>query len=203
MKTIALLISTFLLLIGLDDGQSIRISVANDIDTTKTYLFYLHGGIAIEQGKGISQYYGVYEYQGILDTLASYGYKVISEARPMGNHEGKYADRVVAQVDTLLKAGVNPGRISIVGASAGAYITIDAAVRLKNKNIRYAILGMCRPDTYKNYSGKEICGDFLSIYESSDPHGSCLKLFEDKHCKTGIQEIKLNMNNSHAFLYKP
>jgi hypothetical protein len=34
-------------------------------------------------------------------------------------------------------------------------------------------------------------------------NGSCLKLFEDKHCIMGIKEIKLNMNNSHAFLYKP
>ena len=72
-----------------------------------------------------------------------------------------------------------------------------------NKNIKYAILGMCSPDTYKSYKGRELCGNFLSIYEASDPHGSCLKLFEDKHCITGIKEIKLNMNNSHAFLYKP
>ena len=193
----------FLFAICTTNGQTIRANVLNDIDTSKIYLFYLHGQITIEKGKGISPYFGVYEYQSILDTFSSYGYKVISEPRPMSVDEGEYAGKVSRQIDTLLKAGVNPAKISIVGASAGAYITIDVALRVKNKNIKYAILGMCWPDTYKSYEGKELCGNFLSIYESSDPHGSCLKLFEDKQCKTGIQEIKLNMNNSHAFLYKP
>jgi hypothetical protein len=203
MKIMSLLIHFFLFAICTANGQTIRTSVLNDIDTSKIYLFYLHGQITIENGKGISKYFGVYEYQNILDTFASYGYKVISEPRPMSVDEGEYAGKVSRQIDTLLKAGVNPAKISVVGASAGAYITIDVAMRVKNKNIKYAILGMCGPDTYKSYEGRELCGNFLSIYESSDPHGSCLKLFEDKHCKTGIQEIKLNMNNSHAFLYKP
>ena len=203
MKIMSPLIHFFLFAICTANGQAIRANVLNDIDTSKIYLFYLHGQITIEKGRGISQYFGVYEYQSILDTFSSYGYKVISEPRPMSADEGEWAGKISRQIDTLLKAGVNPAKISVVGASAGAYITIDVALRVKNKNIKYAILGMCWPDTYKSYEGKELCGNFLSIYESSDPHGSCLKLFEDKHCKTGIQEIKLNMNNSHAFLYKP
>ena len=121
----------------------------------------------------------------------------------MDSDDRSYASKVSGQIDTLLKAGVNPARICVIGASAGAYIAIDIAEWVKNENIKYVILGMCWPDTYKSYIGKKLCGNFLSIYELSDPHGSCLKLFEDKLCKTGIKEIKLNMNNSHAFLYKP
>jgi hypothetical protein len=203
MKLFFLLIHFYLFTICTVDGQTISASILRDIDTSKIYLFYLHGQIAIEKGKGISQYFGVYEYQAILDTFSSYGYKVISEPRPIDADDGVYSVKVSKQIDTLLKAGVNPAKIIVVGASAGAYITIDVAIQVKNKNIKYAILGMCRPDTYKSYIGKEICGNFLSIYESSDPHGSCSGLFEDKHCIKRIEEIKLNMNNSHAFLYKP
>ena len=203
MKIIYLLIQVSLFSIYPAIGQTVSANVLSDVDTSKIYLFYLHGQITIENGKGKSQYFGIYEYQAILDTFSSYGYKVISEPRSESADESEYAGKVSRQIDTLLKAGVYPAKISVVGASAGAYITIDVALRVKNKNIKYAILGMCWPDTYKSYQGKDLCGNFLSIYESSDPHGSCLQLFEDKHCLTGIREIKLNMNNSHAFLYKP
>jgi hypothetical protein len=184
-------------------GQTTRANIVNDIDTSKTYLFYLHGQITIEKGIGVSQYFGIYEYQNILDTFAGYGYKVISEPRPVNADDGLYSLKVSKQIDTLLKAGINPGKIVVVGASAGAYITIDVAIQVKNKKIKYAILGMCESDTYKSYKDKELCGNFLSVYEASDPHGSCLQLFQDKHCVTSLKEIKLNMNNSHAFLYKP
>lgn len=203
MRKIGLLIHFISFAIGTITGQTTRANILNDINTSKSYLFYLHGQIAIENGKGISKYFGIYEYQNILDTFSRYGYQVISEPRPINAADEFYSAKVSMQIDTLLKAGVNPEKIIVVGASAGAYITIDVAMRIKNKNIKYAILGMCESDTYKSYREKELCGNFLSIYEASDPHGSCLKLFEDKNCITSLKEIKLNMNNSHAFLYKP
>jgi hypothetical protein len=203
MKLSLLSICFNLLVICTLEAQTIRANILSDIDTSKIYLFYLHGQIAIENGKGVSRYFGVYEYQSILDTFSSYGYKVISEPRPIDADDGVYSIKLSKQIDTLLAAGINPAKIVVVGASAGAYITIDVAMRLKNLKIKYAILGMCLPDTYKSYIGKELCGTFLSIYESSDSHGSCLELFSDKHCIKSVEEIKLNMNNSHAFLYKP
>src|SRR5215467_1980959 len=99
-------------------GQNSAIIVLSDIDTSKIYLFYLHGQIAIENGKGISKYFGVYEYQNILDTFSSYGYKVISEPRPINADDGIYSIKVSNQIDTLLKAGVKPSRVVVVGASA-------------------------------------------------------------------------------------
>ena len=203
MKIRSVFIHLYLFAVCAANGQTVRTNILNDIDTSKTYLFYLHGQIAIEHGKGISKYFGVYEYQSILDTFASYGYKVISEPRPIDADDEVYTVKVSKQIDTLLKAGINPAKICIVGASLGAYITIDVAIRVKNEKIKYAILGMCEPGTYKSYIAKELCGNFLSIYEASDPHGSCALLFDDKHCIKSFMEIRLNMNNSHAFLYKP
>lgn len=203
MKILTTAIFAIIGLLSVAEIQQRKLHALIEIDQPITYLFYLHGQIAIENGKGVSAYWGVYEYQSILDTLSGFGYKVISEARPMDSDEKGFASKVSWQIDTLLKAGVSPARICVVGASAGAYIAMDIAERVKNEQVKYVIMGMCWPNTYKRYSGKELCGNFLSIYESSDPHGSCLKLLEDQHCKTGIEEIELNMNNSHGFLYKP
>lgn len=173
-------------------------------DAPKKYLFYLPGGIVLAQGMhAVSPDFGPYEYLGILDTLRSYGYEVISEVGPNGTEEAMFADKVSKQIDSLLTLGVAPVKITVVGASLGAYITIDIAIRLKNSKINYAIMGMCWPNTYKDYAAKDLCGNFLSIYESSDPHGSCLRLFDDKNCKPTVLEIRLDMKNSHGFIYKP
>src|SRR5258706_8053774 len=133
MKPLTLLIHFYLFAICAVDGQTAKANILSDIDTSRIYLFYLHGQIAIENGKGISRYFGVYEYQSILDTFSSYGYKVISEPRPINADDGVYSVKVSRQIDTLLKARVNPAKIIVVGASAGAYIAIDVAIRLKNK----------------------------------------------------------------------
>lgn len=173
-------------------------------DDPKKYLFYLPGGIVLAQGiHAVSPDFGPYEYLRILDTLRSNGYEVISEVGPNGTEEAIYVDKVSKQIDSLLTLGVAPEKITVVGASLGAYITIDVAIRLKNSRINYAIMGMCWPDTYKDYATKDLCGNFLSIYESTDPHGSCLGLFEDKSCKPIVQEIMLDMENSHGFIYRP
>lgn len=179
------------------------LSCGRDSHTPAKYLFYLPGGIVLERGpNSISPHFGQYLYWEILDTFRLHGFTVISDVKP-GTPDSVYRDRVSNQIDSLLSTGVLPENISILGASAGAYITLDIAMKLKNPKINYAILGMCWENTHESYKGKELCGDFLSVYEASDPHGSCARIFKDKKVCMTFQEIKLNMNNSHAFLYKP
>src|SRR4030095_8919219 len=107
------------------------------------------------------------------------------------------------QVDSLLNSGVMASQITLVGASAGAYMVVDAAIKLHNPKLNYVVMGMCLPDTYKEFSGKKLCGNFLSIYESSDPHGSCEKLFQQKNCDGKFKEVVINTGKSHGFLYQP
>ncbi len=77
------------------------------IDPSKQYLFYLHGKIIEDQGiPAISPDYGEYEYEAILEKLASYEFVVISEQRPKNTDGMEYANKVVKQVTELLKAGV-------------------------------------------------------------------------------------------------
>jgi hypothetical protein len=187
-------------------AQDISGYLPEKISPSETYLFYLHGGIVQEQGvNAVSERFGPYEYLKILDTLGSYGFRVISERRPKGTIEIGYARKVSLQIDSLLKSGVSPGKIVIVGASLGAYVTTEIAYMMKNKNIKYVVLGFCNEYNIKTYSKykHKLCGNFLSIYESSDQKKSCDRLLSEKTCKSGYREVQLNMGIDHGFLYKP
>jgi hypothetical protein len=206
MKPVTIFIILLISITSNTFGQTTSTFVPTKIDTSKSYLFYLHGGIVQEQGaNAVSEYFGSYEYQQILDTLSSHGFYVISEVRPKGTGEVEYGEKVARQIDTLLTAGVAPENIALVGASLGAYMTIEAAHKIKNSKIKYALIGLCSDYALELYSKyrDELCGDFLSIYESSDQKGSCETILAEPRCKSGFKEIKLNMGNGHGFLYKP
>jgi hypothetical protein len=187
-------------------GQTVSAFVPERIEPSQRFLFYLHGGIIQEQGiNAISPRFGAYEYQKILDTLSRHGFQVISEARPRGTEEVAYARKVARQIDTLISHGVGPENIVVVGASQGAYIAIELARQMKNSRINYAILALCSEYALDYFlkDPAELCGNFLSIYESSDSKCSCHRLLAEQRCKTGYQEIRLEMGNGHGFIYKP
>ena len=77
--------------------------VPSNPDSTKHYLFYLHGLIVEEAGiRPKSEEHGYYEYQLILEELAKEGFTVISEVRKKGTEVKTYAENIVAQIKTLL-----------------------------------------------------------------------------------------------------
>jgi hypothetical protein len=196
-----------LLLSSFSFGQTLYTAVPKKNNTTSHYLFYLHGRIVEEQGtRAVSPEFGPYEYMAILDTLANHDFIVISEARPVNTEVEFYAEKVSKQIDTLLKAGVKPEHIFVVGASKGAFITLYISVRTKNDKINYALIGTCNKEDVNYWLNEksEFCGNFLTIYETSDAYGGpCQKLLSKDKCISGFQEVKLTMNNKHAFLYKP
>lgn len=186
-------------------GQTIT-SDPSEADSSYKYLFYLHGGIVQQQGvKAVSQYYGAYEYLNILETLRGHEFNIISEVRPKGTDEATYAEKVSMQIDSLFSFGIAPENIIVVGASLGAYITMETAYLLKNEKINYAVIGLCSEYALDYFSnkGEEIYGDFLSIYESSDQKGSCENIFKEQPTISSFEEVKLNMGIGHGFLYKP
>jgi poly(3-hydroxybutyrate) depolymerase len=97
--------------------------VPQKVDAKAKYLFYLHGAIIENEGvNAVSPRFGAYEYEQILNTFVNKGFVVISEPRPRGTDIEKYAAKVVGQVNALLKAGVPPQHITIVGGSRGGQI---------------------------------------------------------------------------------
>lgn len=204
LRMIALIL--FVLLANSSGAQTIGTSLPQDIKTPESYLFYLHGGVVTVLGNNAINEsvpeWGPYEYLNILDSLRIQGFNVISENRKEGIDDSIYVNRITAQIDSLSKTGVKAGKILVIGASAGWNIALHVSAKLKNKDIRYVIMGGCWPDTYKDYQGIELYGHFLSIIEKSDPHKTCSRIFDNRKQLSSFQEIELNTGLSHGFMYK-
>jgi hypothetical protein len=187
-------------------AQSISSSLPQKVERSEKYLFYLHGGVVTVLGNNaITQSmpeWGSYKYLNILDSLQKRGFNIISENRKEAVPDSFYTGKISNQIDTLLKAGINPENILVVGASAGSVIAINVSAKLKNSKMKYVIMGGCWPDTYKDYQSIELYGHFLSIIETSDPHGTCFKIFEKRKQVKNYKEIILTTGLSHGFIYK-
>lgn len=227
MKTVSLLIVFFLIAVFLTGciGAAIEADSASkpqprsftltgyefptSIDPTKRYMFYLHGKIIEDQGlHAVSPDYGKYEYQAILENLASYGYVVISEQRPKNADGMKSAEKVAGQVKELLNTGVSPKSIIVVGASKGGAITLFTSSLLKNDEVNFVVLGNCDPDTiaFMQQYDMPLHGNVLTIRDAVDEFsGSCQDLFAFSEIK-GLgrhEEIVLHIGTGHGILYKP
>jgi hypothetical protein len=179
------------------------------IDPSARYLFYLHGKIIEDQGiPAVSPEYGEYEYEVILEKLASHGFIVISEQRPKNADGMKYAERVAEQVTELLRTGVPAKNITVVGASKGAGIAIEISHLLENEEINYVIMAICNPDEIDLLMQNQtiLYGNVLSIYDSADElAGSCQEIFalSEGRGLARYDEIVLHVGSGHGILYQP
>ena len=195
--------------VSLLNGQGISSNIPSKVDSTKKYLFYLHGRIIEEKGtRPAHPRFGIYEYGKILKTFADSGFTVISEARKKNTNPLEYAKKVVSQIDTLLRKGINPANISVLGASKGAAIAVFVSGLLKNEQVHFIILAICNPSmaSYWETNNIQLWGRVLYIHDRSDGiAGSCqpyMKTLRSKGLKE-YKEIELNLGLGHGFLYRP
>ena len=175
--------------------------VPEKVDRKARYLFYLHGKI-VEAGntRPTSEKFGVYEYEQILEAFRQHGFVVISEPRKKDTDIEQYGRRVAEQVERLLKAGVSPKRITIVGASQGSWITMLASTYLNNRKLNFVIIAGCNKSIFAKVN---LHGNVLSIYEKSDGTGTC-EQFRDNATNLGkYRELELNTGLGHGFIYRP
>jgi hypothetical protein len=174
------------------------------IDPAGRYLFYLHGRIVEEQGaNAVSERFGPYQYNEILQTFRAAGFTVLSEIRPVGVEVDAYASRIEGQIRTLLAAGVPPGNVTVVGASRGAVIAMQVSTRLRNRKVRFVLLGNCNDTVFSRYRF-DLAGEVLSIYEATDEYGgTCRALFTHSTGLSKKEEIELSNGLGHGFLYRP
>ncbi len=205
-ETYPIYLFLFLLSFSFVNGQTITPNIPEKINKSQKYLIYLHGGIVQDLGAdAVSEDFGRYEYHKILEVFKERGFNVISEVRPKETEITEYAEKLSEQIKTLKRRGVAEKNIVIVGASLGAYMTIEAANKLKMKKVKYVLIGLCSEyaiDRYSKYKGN-LRGSFLSIYEESDQKGTCQTLFEPLHRKSKFREIKINTGKGHGFLFRP
>ena len=178
-------------------------AVARDTGGTH-YVFYLHGKVVEDSGpRGISAKFGAYDYPGIIRALSKNGTRVISEVRPKDTDPSAYADKVVAQVHSQLRAGVPASRITIVGASKGSVIAMLVSTRLKNPRVRYVLLANCNDWLIRTFN-PHLTGEVLSIYEASDDVGqSCGRLAKRSPALRRFKEVRLTTGLGHGIVYRP
>ncbi|MBL7932129.1 MAG: alpha/beta hydrolase [Bacteroidia bacterium] len=171
------------------------------------HVFYLHGRIVEIQGARAvdsTNGYVAYKYDDIIDSLKKAGFIVHSEVRAKNTNAGEYAGKIKKQVDSLLKKGVNPQDITVVGASKGSYIAMLVSSYCKNSDLNFVFMASCHPDITKEIPDLEFYGNVLSIYEKSDIIGSSCVSVKNKSKHLGhYKELEINTGLRHGFLYKP
>ena len=177
--------------------------VPQKTDANARYLFYISGYIVSAGNmRPTSPKYGVYEYEQILDTFRQRGFVVISEARKQSSEIEPYAAKVAAQVKQLLKTGVPPQHITVVGASQGSWIAMLVSTYVANRDIRFVFIAACAADDgllkLVNLHGK-----VLFISERSDLPGSCERFRADAQGIREYRAIEVNTGLKHGFLYRP
>lgn len=187
-------------------AQGVSPNLPAIINNHKNFLFYLHGAVVSVKGDNAindaAPEWGRYEYSNILDSLRVRNFEVISEIRQTGIDDTVYANKIVLQIDTLLKSGVKPSQILLVGASSGWNIVLLASSNMKNPFLHFVMMGGCWPETYKNYSAISLFGHYLSIIEKTDPHGTCKAIFHLRKTMSSFREVELETGLSHGFFYK-
>lgn len=192
------LLITFVLVIQ----QTVLSEPPKKVDTSVRYLFYLHGRIVEESRRPVSPQYGPYEYDEILNTFKSKGFVVISEQRRKGTDVEEYAVKVAEQVRQLLKAGVPPRNITVVGASQGSFIGMLASTNLKNRDVKFVFIAGCAAEP-GFLDMVDLHGNVLSIYEQSDRAGTCEKFRADATGIAKYEELQLKTGLRHGFIYRP
>ncbi len=190
------------LLLGQPEGNIVS-DVPQKVDPKARYLFYLHGYI-VEAGntRPTSERFGVYEYEQILETFRQSGFVVISEARKKTPEIEPYGAKVAGQVRRLLKAGVPPKHITVVGASQGSWMAMLASTYLKNRNVNFVVIGACAAEDGL-LQLVNLHGNVLFISEKTDLPGSCQRFRADATGLSESKEIELNTGLKHGFLFRP
>ena len=172
--------------------------------TTPRYLIYLHAKIVETQGRHpTDSAYGIYQYAAILDSLRRPGTVVLSDQRPPNANSDSAAGRVAEQVDSLIRLGVSPRAISVVGFSKGGWIAILASNRLQNPAVSYVFMAACGPWAFER-PDLHVSGRMLSVYETSDSLGvSCAPMFARRSPGSYVEEIALSLGLGHGTFFQP
>ena len=202
MRSKLYIIQTFLFLIFIGCQSSKH---TQNLETEKDYIFFIHNKFLEENSDGtFSDKYNVtVDYNGILQSFKKDGFIVLSEKRIKNTDTKKYAKKIVSQIDSLIKTGVKPNLITIVGTSKGGYIAQYVSTFAKNPNLNFVFIGSFQESDIENYSEINYCGNILTIYEKSDFFGvTAIKRKETSKLKINqFKEIELNTGLKHGFLY--
>ena len=188
--------------IASNSAGSVALTLPENVDSDRRYLFYIHGKIIEDEGvDAVSPQFGPYEFEQILNYLSDAEFNVIGEIRSTPTDANEYSDRVAAQVKSLLAQGVPSKHITIVGFSKGAGIAILTSAKLNNPELNIVLIAICGEETNDEPS-PAISGRILSLFERSDELGSsCKPLADRSHGVIEFKEIEFSTGKHHGAFY--
>jgi len=170
------------------------------------FIFFLHNRFLEEHELNESHpEFGRTEYKEILAKFEKSGLKVISEKRNGNVNAREYAVGIVNKIDSLIKNGIEPNKITIVGTSKGGYIAQYVSTLANNSDLNFIFVASFRNSDIENIPEINFCGNILTIYEKTDPFGvSAIERKENSTCEIKhFEEMELNTGLGHGFLFKP
>jgi len=173
------------------------------INADEKYVFYSHG--LIVEGTNptpTNPRWGIYDFPKVKAALASERYNLIAYHREKKTKPREFARKLAADVNLLIKRGVKPENISLVGFSRGGEITILASSYIKSTAINIVLLATCS-HFMKGHPEFTVVGNFHSIYETTDGNGSCQFLIEQSDKVKTMQEIAISTGEEHGAFYRP
>lgn len=168
------------------------------------HIYYLHGQINEEQGRNAqSEKFGKYELDEILEQLKVSNSIVHCEIRAKDTDVKIYANKISKEIDSLIKLGILPQNITIVGASKGAVIAMNIS-DINTHPINYVFLAGNNEYQEKENDWK-FHGQVLCIYDLSDDiAGKNYNYWMEKpNYSTLFKQIEIKTNLGHGFIYKP
>ncbi|MBW1656060.1 DUF2974 domain-containing protein [Flavobacterium quisquiliarum] len=202
MKQISKSFLTFLLIVFLIQTS---FSQSETLKKDQRYIFFLHNKFIEENPLNVAHpEYGKAEYNEILASFRKDGFVVYSEIRKKNTNAYDYAEKITKQIKKLLKQGIAPNKITVIGTSKGGYIAQYVSTFVANPDMNFVFIGCFRDVDIKEILDINFCGNILTIYEKSDIYGvSAIKRKETSKLKVNhFKEIELNTNLKHGFLYK-
>ncbi|NHN24722.1 hypothetical protein FIA58_003450 [Flavobacterium jejuense] len=170
----------------------------------KKHIFYIHGRIIEIQGKNaVSEEFGKYEFDSIIEAIKVDNSTVHAEIRNENVDAKKYAIKISKKIDNLVKNGVQPINITVIGASKGAIIASNIS-DINTNAINYVLLAGNNDYQEANNDWK-FHGQVLCIYDLSDEiAGKNYNHWKNKkNNTTKFEQLELKTNLGHGFLYKP
>lgn len=176
-----------------------------EIHPDEKYVFYSHG-LIVEGTDSQPEHpdFGVYDFPLIKQRLFEGGdFNLVAHHRPENTQPEEYAAKLVSWVNNLIKAGVAPGNITLIGFSRGAQITAYASRDLHQLDVNTVLMGVCVNGDFR--AGEQIIlgGRVLSIYETSDVVTSCSRMLERSKRATSTNEIAISTGLGHGAFYTP
>ncbi len=168
------------------------------------HVFYLHGMIVEVQGvHAVSDDFGPYEYNDILDSLRAAGYQVHSEVRTTKTDFNAFCMKISQEINQLIREGVPPQNITVIGASKGAMMAMQVA-DLNGSPVNYVLLGANSDRTENSFDWK-LHGRILGIYEKSDKiAGKDYSYWINRSSEAReFRQLEINTGLGHGFLFRP